>query len=267
MTPRLLPLSNMGRLKILSVRSIRELSGPRKPRLPAGLGASYIWMTSSLGAVHHTLSFSVVTVRWRALRLWLLEPLSVWLAFVGIVAVWVLMDVPAATFQEQAIYAGMVLELMGILAVALGLSQTRKKLFGRPGFLGTATGWLRRFPALFRRPKSVTLEAQVAATSLVGADLTLGWDISPEDAPLEERVAVLEQKFEQLLKGLHNLRSDVQTKEGELSRLIESETKERKEAHSQLGQLIEEFAVGELHLETTGFIWIFVGVVLATYPF
>ncbi len=200
---------------------------------------------------------------WRALGRWLVDPWPLWLAIAGILAAWIAAYLPASTLENQARYAGLILQVLGLATVAYGLSQMRG-LFGRPTFVKRAVEWLARFP-LMRKPKTLTVKVAVAATAVAGARLKVRKG-APQDASLERRVGVLEDNFAALDGEVDQLRSDLGKTEREQTKRTDADRLEREKADAELGRKIEEVAVGGLHLEAIGLAWLFVGVLLGTVP-
>ena len=120
-------------------------------------------------------------------------------------------------------------------------------------------------PVVFGRPQSVnfTASAAGAATALGDVSAQLG---VPSGAPLEDRVRVLEENFS-ILRG--EVRLNKQTLRNEVGAVrseIERETQGRQADSQRLTRRLEEVAIGGLHLEIVGLLWLVVGVLATSIP-
>lgn len=165
--------------------------------------------------------------------------------------------------NEQGVrISGLLLELLGILVVAKGLSESRK-LFGRPSLYQSLLKWTERRPR-FGAPKYV-LNAEGGCFAVNGGDsvMTHGF-VGTSAHTLDERVTLLERRL--------NL-ADAQIQEGR--RKLEEETTNRMEAinleevariagDAVVRKQLEEAVVGGINLETTGIVWLACGVTLSS---
>lgn len=166
-------------------------------------------------------------------------------------------------WDDQGIrISGMLLELLGILVVAKGLSESRK-LFGRPSLYQSFMSWAERRPR-FGAPAYV-LNAGEGRFIVNGNDSAMAFgSVGTSAHTLEERIALLEQRL--------NL-TDTQIQEGR--RKLEEETKNRIEAinyeegariegDAVVRKHLEEAVVGGINLETVGIVWLACGVTLSS---
>lgn len=185
------------------------------------------------------------------------------------VLVGILIDDPEARVRSL----GGILQVLGLLGLAVGIRDLRKQ-FKLPSIpselatearttLATTVGWLRK---VFRRPKrqDYTLKAEgfgVTVTPGVGR-------FSARSGPgtaLPDRVSRLEQNFDALERIVLETEEEL-AREGEVRKqAMASEAAERQSADALLGERVESFAVGGIRLEIVGWIWLFVGTLLATW--
>ena len=97
---------------------------------------------------------------------------------------------------EQASIAGAGMELLGLVAVAVGLSKLRRE-FGRPSLFDSVGRWFRDLPAIFRKqhPRIITGAGGISASVGFGsASLTVK---AGPGSPIERRVELLEKEIQQ----------------------------------------------------------------------
>jgi hypothetical protein len=162
--------------------------------------------------------------------------------------------------------SALLLELMGIGAVAIGLRDTQRQFGMEPPDLrlraAVMRGW-RRVARLFRRPIQRTVVLGTAEAR-VGAAVASGhlsvWRVDPVDASIEQRLAVLWQNVEEL-KGRFEF-TNQRTREGLQQRdeTIARERRERREETERLDRMLREYAVGGLQLEGMGLVALLVSV-------
>ena len=109
--------------------------------------------------------FAVARWIWEARRGW---------GTIALVAAIVFAAIPVAKSLEDGIrYAGMILQILGVVTVAIGL-RDKRQTFERPGLVQIFRGWLSRFPKY--APKSHVISMQgVASASAVGSAYAYGW--------------------------------------------------------------------------------------------
>jgi hypothetical protein len=85
--------------------------------------------------------------------------------FLPILATFAVCWLVFGTWEAKFRWSGLVLELLGLLMVAIGLSETRKR-FGRPSLLDAARSFLSRFPPF--KPRAHSMIAGTASFDLRG---------------------------------------------------------------------------------------------------
>lgn len=126
---------------------------------------------------------------------WLAEPRLFWVAFLVIVAT----SYAACRGGEEwhFRYAGLALQLCGILTTAWGFLETRL-FFGQPGITDYVGKWWARFPL---RRKDATVNLLGAASASVTSNFSgyLSSTASP-DSPIVVRIRALEANLDTLQK-------------------------------------------------------------------
>lgn len=206
-----------------------------------------------------------MTIRWRRLGRWLfIEPWPVWAWIAGIGFASLVGMSLGYDPSSQVGSAGATLQVLGLVTVALGLNKTRR-LFGRPGLVEKTVAWARKLPAIFRKPKNVALKASAGAIAIGSARASV-WVTPAPGASLERRVGAVERNLDQLKDNLQHARAELSQEIQELKSTVSRERKERAEADTSHEQKLAELAVGGLHIELVGLVWLLFGVVFGTLP-
>jgi hypothetical protein len=206
------------------------------------------------------------TIRWRALTLWnaLNDASPVGLFLVGCAIACTFGYWRSATASEAVRYAGTALQIFGLATVAIGLSKMRR-LFGQPSFLDGGRAWFRQMRAVFARPKTVALKASVSGSSRMSADLRVVHGIRP-GASLEDRILALEKNLDGLRDELDANVLKLRRELDSVHETIEQESAVQRQKYDVIDRKIEEVAVGGLHLESVGLLWLVLGVLGASIP-
>ena len=85
-------------------------------------------------------------------------------------------------------------------------------------------------------------------------------------ATLDERVSILEENLKLLRDELDSRLQGVRQELGTVKESIERESQERRVADEKTARKIEEVAIGGLHLEVVGLVWLLLGVTAASIP-
>ncbi len=159
--------------------------------------------------------------------------------------------------------AGGFLELLGVGTVALGIRQTRMQ-FGRPSVIDQTWNWLRSFPR-WRAP-DVRGSVGTSLTSTYAIARGYGWKNAPPDATTEERLAVVEENLEGLLKRFDSTEKELLDKIAAQSRNLDDETGARTVADQEIAARLESAETGGLSLSLVGTAWIVAGILLGIAP-
>ncbi len=159
--------------------------------------------------------------------------------------------------------SGMFLQLMGVVTVAWGLMGAHK-LFSKAGFTEIIKKWFMSIPP-FTETSSVHMG--VGNVQLEGITGSAYGTVSLANAPsLEEKMELIEKVLNNLNKQQGVLDKKIDTNAKEHALAIENEKKFRERSIQQVKELIREIAVGGIHIESIGVIWIFFGIIFATIP-
>ncbi len=201
---------------------------------------------------------AIVSVLHRLLRHAFAGAKPFWIAVIGFAAAAVLYRLAGATVATGF------LELAGLALVALDHERRRSEA-GRPGLLAAGWAWLRGFPALFRRPRPIHLEAHLTTSVEVAGDLTVVQTPGP-GATLEDRVKILEQELNRARQRHDRDLTAVTARVDHLAADVARERDERARRIADLDRKVTELSAGDVDLETVGLSWLTVGVVLSLLP-
>jgi uncharacterized small protein (DUF1192 family) len=114
-------------------------------------------------------------------------------------------------------------------------------------------------------PTPITATMRADAMAIDDADLRLEVSAAP-NAPLDRRVALLEENVKRLRNEFYAKDKENMEKLSTLTGVIEEERRLREIEARRLSNQLEEFAVGGLHLEIIGLVWLFLGVLGTSIP-
>jgi hypothetical protein len=190
-----------------------------------------------------------------------------WLPLAGLIVSFFIGWFFSSTTSAGVRYAGATLQILGLATVASGLSEMRR-YFGRPSLREKFCGWLKQIAAVFKRPQTATYDdgLSLGGTTYGGSGSERFIYSAGPEASLEERISVLEKNLDRLRDEFEGevkpLRQDV----GGLRRDIKSEIQARRAEHQEMEKKIEQVAVGGLHLEYIGVVWLFFGILASSIP-
>ncbi len=163
--------------------------------------------------------------------------------------------------DDRVRYAGLVLQLLGIVTVAFGLHD-RRRLFNRPSYTDELRALTAQIPWPRKaQPIHVGVAAIVEASATVKA---MGWR-GPRES-VEDRLAALEENLETLKGEQAKTSKELQQERTKRSEDLNLERQWRESALGEIQTRLETLGAGGLHLERTGLVWLAFGVALGTVP-
>lgn len=220
--------------------------------------------TSHLGGSH----IRTIRIRWHQLWLALKHGTPAWLLLTGFAASslssYYLAFLTTPNLATQLRYAGAVLEVLGLLLVAIGIRKTRK-LFRRPSLVKKTVEWFTLFVGAFKKPEPHTISVASGALNTMVGDVRVEIGVA-EGAPLENRVHALEQNLRILRGEIKQTDERVQRSLSEINNAVEDEKNKRISAVESTSFRIEELAVGGLQFEIVGLCWLIVGTLCSSIP-
>ena len=204
------------------------------------------------------------TVRWRALGATLADARPLAVALLGVGAALLAGRLLAAKPPDAFRYAGAFLQVFGLATVARGLSKVRR-LFGQPSLPAEIGEWFRRLGKAFGRPRHITIQASAAEIKVVVSDADLTVTAAP-NATLERWVAVLEGNVDRLRADLKTKAQSLSQDIAEVRESIRKEMGDRRAVDDQTAHTIQEHAIGDLHLQEIGVVWLVLGAIATSIP-
>ena len=195
---------------------------------------------------------------------WVVSAWRVWSALAVVAAIGAVALLLAERTEDAIRYSGLVLQLLGA-ATVVAVLRDKRRVFDRPSLVDHLKNWLTARPRF--RPR-----AQVIAVGGVGSAFASGtatvttWRGCAADAPVEERVAVLESNVATLRKELWADRKRTREDATKVTTALDQEVRSREAADTAIRQRVEAFGAGGFHIEATGLFWLIVGIVLGTIP-
>lgn len=198
--------------------------------------------------------------RIKALGPWFAELKHLWFC-VGVLLVALVFALRSGVNEPQVRWTGMVLQLLGVLTVAWGISETRA-LFGHPSFANRVKGWLGRFPL---RKRNILVGVGSGHFGVFGGNAR-GYTSFPIDptAPIADRVTAVEKNIEAIQQRITSTQAEMDTRLAESKDALEKERSARKAEDSKLHDKIEASGTGGIHISAIGAAWLFFGVILST---
>lgn len=158
--------------------------------------------------------------------------------------------------------SGLVLQLLGISAAAVGIRDTRR-MFGKPSFLQLVRTWFKSIPGLRPHVASASCSSSLSLTSSAKG---YAWRGPGSEPTIESRLAAAEQNLAGLRSRVDQADSELDTHVRASEQNLRNERDSRVEGDRQLHLKIEAASTDGLHLAALGAAWLAVGVVMSTIP-
>jgi hypothetical protein len=192
---------------------------------------------------------------------WIFAPRLAWVV-VTVIAVAIYVAFFALGTEKAIRVAGLCLQLLGLIAAAIGIRDTRR-LFGRPSLLGMVRSWIVNFPRITTRTVHLGAQATISMHDDVSAEV---WEGAGDQPTIETRLAAAEKNLLATREYFHKWRASADRTLRELKVNILSEQAARELGDRQLHVKIEASSADGLHLAAAGVAWVLVGTVLSTVP-
>lgn len=166
--------------------------------------------------------------------------------------------------KEPAIrISGMILQLFGIAAAALGIRDTRR-MFGKPSFLQLIRNWTTSCPRFNPEVHNLSV-SNVRQGSRSGSAAVTQWPGVAPDATLEQRMDALEANLRSVEGRLRSAEGAIFTNARDTSKL-QQESQVLDTKVEKLHHKVEATLTDGLHLAAAGVFWLVFGVVFSTVP-
>jgi hypothetical protein len=164
--------------------------------------------------------------------------------------------------SEQSVrIAGLLLQLLGIAAAAIGIRDTRR-MFGKPTFFELLRRWIKSFPRL--APRTIT-GVGIGSTSISGDARATIWRNATGHS-LEERLSATEANVKELYDRLNLTENEFHQHVRSAKRSLQEETAAREEQDRLLHVKVESASTDGLSLAAVGVLWLVFGTILSTVP-
>jgi len=183
---------------------------------------------------------------------------------IGIILAVTLGALLGTTPYERAAWAATLLEIAGLVKVAWDVHEVRKA-YERPSVIDAIATWFRDLPAVFRAPKPRTISMSASGMAITGGRASVSVKAGP-NSTIEQRVEILEREFERVRDHTAAEHHDLVVKVDKIETSVTTERNERTQGQDALRRKVADLAVGGLHLELVGLVWLFFGVALSTLP-
>lgn len=166
--------------------------------------------------------------------------------------------------EAEIRFTGMLLQLFGLISVAIGFEKLRRK-FGRPPLTKAATDWFCQLRSSFKSPAivrgGVTLSGGIGITAELSKRI-----VAAPGATVERRLEILELNCQEHQGTLNRQLSGIESRLAEISQAMAQSTSEINHRNREIAFDLEDLAVGGLHLEAVGLVWLGLGVIATSIP-
>ena len=200
----------------------------------------------------------------RAIARWLWDGRDGWGPLLVVITIIFAASSGAKVLDDGLRYAGLFLQILGVVTVAIGL-RDRRQTFQKLGFLRLFLLWLERFPRYAPKPHVISAQG-IASGSAFGSAYVFEWHGIPDDATIEDRLTVLQRNLDTVKQLALDAQKQAQEEAAKLQSKLEKESHERETSERALGAKLESVGAGNLHLEAAGVFWLIVGIILGTAP-
>lgn len=138
-------------------------------------------------------------------------------------------------------------------------------MFGRPSLSQKILAWFRQIAAAFRPPKPVTFQAGTGGVAIASGEARLVVRAGTQ-ASLDRRVVILEENLDRLRDQVDAKETKLRNELGTVRDALGHEQRARESESRHIAVKMEELAVGGLHLEFVGLIWLVLGVLGTSIP-
>jgi hypothetical protein len=217
-----------------------------------------------LGCLGLALCYEPFRSRFELLLAWIIAPGAVWFGILSATVLTLLFRYTLADHERAFQYAGLTLQLLGIGAVARGISQ-KLASFGKTDLRAWFVDWGRQFLGIFRRPIGGSAVLRSGTGSVTGRGMVVGVG-RRKPSSWEEWVEFLQSEISRLDGAIKACKDAL---EKERQERIEADEKNRQGLEEKIAQaraLAEKAMVGSFRDEIVGVIWLALGTVGATIP-
>ena len=195
----------------------------------------------------------------KAILQWLIAPKYFWVCSVVLGCAFLICLRPG-TSEPVIRLTGLVLQLLGILTVLWGISETRA-LFGRPSVARVVRQWFAAFPI----KRTVHISGSVSITLAPATMRARGYGThNPSDQSMEARVGALEKNLGVAHDRIASLQKQTDQEFDKLANRVQAEEIARGQEDRATRSMLEATGTGGIHISAIGAAWLLAGVTLST---
>jgi len=194
---------------------------------------------------------------------------------VGLPTLWLGTGVPAGILlaisafvcspEHRWVWLGLYLQLGGLLLVARGIAETRRR-FKRPSMIDRVATWLDQAAALLGPGQAIRVAGSISLSGSARGSTTVTGTLSTGTPTVEVRLQQLERGLAALSTSLAQHRDETRAAIEVERKALQDETADRRRDIEGVRGLLEEEAAGGLHFEAIGLIWLAIATVATTIP-
>jgi hypothetical protein len=226
--------------------------------------SNFVALQTAAQRIQQAVIFIKKTVGWlKAVLIWLFkEWVTFWYgAFPLLVIISLPILLPSNNREDVIRYAGLTLQVLGIVIVVFGIDKTLKD-FDYNGIVGVFMQRMSRFPRYSTRTHCVDISAELPALNL---ELNAtGHDV--RGTSMEARVQELKNNLKMLEDRMGNMQKEIRREFGKHQKALEDEINARLSNDQDISRRLKSAHTGSLGISAVGAGWLFFGVILSTIP-
>jgi hypothetical protein len=215
-------------------------------------------------------------IGWNELRSWLVAGRALWAVIATLVALYLwTYNFPVeklfpdkfkdggAEFADRVRWFGILLEVVSILTIAYGVSQSMAA-FNKPKLVARFIRWVAEIRYVLIRRPPIHATAQGISLGLV-TSVAVG-TVLIKAGTVEQRLDQLRQEMDAAKKSIGDVNERVGQIERDTKKRIEDESAERQLTDRKLSELIEQQKIGDVHIQIAGLALLLISIFMANAP-
>jgi len=214
--------------------------------------------TESLGSIQSKFTHvkPAITAVWK----WMVGPTYVWLA-VAVTGFALAVAFGGAPTEPKIRITGLVLQVLGILTVVWGISETRR-LYGLPSIASKVAAFFEAFPL---RRRSVVVAAGGGSIRISGGKARAYGTHGPGENPtVDSRLAALERNIASIHERITSVERDIEDEVRKAADALATEARARETEDRSIRERLETTSTGGIHISAIGTVWLLFGVLMST---
>jgi hypothetical protein len=216
-----------------------------------------------LGCLGLALCYSPFRLRFELLLAWIVEPWPVWFGALSALVVMMLFRNSYADHARAFVHAGLLLQMVGIGAVALGISR-KLSVLEKPDLRTWIGRWLRQMLGIVMPTRHNVFVPVTGVVSFAGAG---GMAVAVgRKAPttIQEQLDELKADIVRLDGELKSTKAALKKEQSARIEAIDQEHSYSATRFKEIRDMIERVTVGTFHEEIVGLVWLIISAVCTT---